>query len=192
MCAIVLRALLLLSFLSLLPHDARAVELIWPVCDVSRTGPVLDPAEGAPLSMRDSPWWRLPARKIYLDFGTPVHAAGSGVVIAAERRGPFGLMIDVQHQGSLFSRYGQLQSLLVKPGDRIALGQKIATVGSTGRSRRPGLYFAIHDNLELIDPLAAAREPPCKGEDVVLPPPQLRGTTPLASSVTFPSRRRAP
>lgn len=187
MRAIVLRVLLLLLiFASIPPQDARAVELIWPVCDLSRTGPVLEPGrEGAPPVM-DSPWWRLPARKIYLDFGTPVHAAGFGVIIAAERRGPFGLMIDVQHKGSLFTRYGHLQSLLVKAGDRVALGQKIATVGSSGRSTRPGLYFAIHDNLELIDPLAAAREPQCQGEDVVLPPPPLRGTTPLASTVTSP------
>jgi murein DD-endopeptidase MepM/ murein hydrolase activator NlpD len=192
MRAIVLRVLTLLLFVSLPPQAARAVELIWPVCDVSRTGPVLDPEMKATPSVLDSPWWRLPARKIYLDFGTPVHASGAGVVIAAERRGPFGLMIDVQHQGSLFTRYGHLQSLLIKAGDRVALGQKIATVGSTGRSTRPGLYFAIHDNLELIDPLAAGSEPPCKGEDVVLPPPQLRGTTPLVAPVTSPSRPQAP
>lgn len=158
---------------------AAAPDLIWPVCDVSRMTRL--PEKGLPpLQTQDAPadsvWWKDPATKIYLEFGTPVFAAGDGQVLAVERIGPFGNVIDIEHVEGVFTRYGHLQSVLVRPGDHVAQGQKIASVGSSGRSARPGLYLAVHNNRLLFAPEVVMHRPICKGGAVVAPQPVLRGS----------------
>lgn len=86
------------------------------------------------------------------DFGTPVRAAAAGEVLAAERRGPYGLMIEIDHPTGLATRYGQLQHMLVKQGDSVLAGQQIATVGSSGRSTGPHLHFEVWRHGVVADP----------------------------------------
>lgn len=157
---------------------AAAPDLIWPVCDVRYATrlPETGYPESAASPVRASDvWWKDPATKIYLDFGTPVFAAGAGQVVTVERRGPFGNFIDIAHADGVFTRYGHLQNVLVQAGDRVVQGQKIASSGSSGKSRRPGLYLAVHDNRNLFPPETMMRRPHCSGGTVV-PPPTLRGT----------------
>lgn len=77
------------------------------------------------------------------EVGTPIVAAAAGVVIAAERHPDYGLMIDIDHGNDLITRYAHASKLLVQQGTFIKRGQKIAEVGSTGRSTGPHLHFEV-------------------------------------------------
>jgi murein DD-endopeptidase MepM/ murein hydrolase activator NlpD len=75
--------------------------------------------------------------------GAPVAAAAGGVVIAAEWHHSFGNMIEIDHGGDIVTRYAHNSVMLIKPGDIVKRGQKIAEVGSTGRSTGPHLHFEV-------------------------------------------------
>ncbi len=86
------------------------------------------------------------------EFGTPILAGAAGRVIAAERRGPYGLMVEIDHGRGIRTRYGHLQNAFVKAGDQVAFRQKIATMGSSGRSTGPHLHYEIWFNDVVRDP----------------------------------------
>ena len=75
--------------------------------------------------------------------GTPIVAAAGGVVLAAEMHHQFGNMIEIDHGGDIVTRYAHASVMHVKPGDIVKRGQKIAEVGSTGRSTGPHLHFEV-------------------------------------------------
>ena len=75
--------------------------------------------------------------------GSTIAAAAGGVVIAAEWHHAFGNMIEIDHGGDIVTRYAHTSLMLVKPGDIVRRGQKIAEVGSTGRSTGPHLHFEV-------------------------------------------------
>ncbi|MBI2317201.1 MAG: M23 family metallopeptidase [Betaproteobacteria bacterium] len=77
------------------------------------------------------------------DVGTPIVAAAGGVVVAAEKHSQYGNMIDIDHGNDLITRYGHASRLDVRAGDVVRRGQKIAEVGSTGRSTGPHLHFEV-------------------------------------------------
>lgn len=82
-----------------------------------------------------------------LDFpatpGTPILAAAGGVVVTQEYQAEYGNMIEVDHGNELISRYAHTLKVLVKKGDLIKRGQRIAEVGNTGRSTGPHLHFEV-------------------------------------------------
>lgn len=80
------------------------------------------------------------------DKGTTVLAAASGKVIAAEWHADYGKMVEIDHGNGLVSRYAHASLLLVKEGDLVVRGQKIAEIGSTGRSTGPHLHFEVRLN----------------------------------------------
>jgi murein DD-endopeptidase MepM/ murein hydrolase activator NlpD len=74
--------------------------------------------------------------------GTPVIAAVSGQVVAADFLGGYGLTVVLQHeQGMDESLYAHLSEIFVRPGDRVEQGNVIGRVGSTGNSTGPHLHF---------------------------------------------------
>ena len=75
--------------------------------------------------------------------GAPIAAAAGGVVIAAEWHHSFGNMIEIDHGGEIVTRYAHASIMLVKAGDIVKRGQKIAEVGSSGRSTGPHLHFEV-------------------------------------------------
>lgn len=77
------------------------------------------------------------------EAGTPITAAASGTVVYAGGHPQYGKMIDIDHGNGLASRYAHASRLFVKEGDLVIRGQKIAEVGSTGRSTGPHLHFEV-------------------------------------------------
>jgi len=82
-----------------------------------------------------------------LDFqatpGTTITAAAGGVVVAAEVHREYGNMVEIDHGNNLVTRYAHASRLLVKKGDLVKRGQKVAEVGTTGRSTGPHLHFEV-------------------------------------------------
>lgn len=85
--------------------------------------------------------------------GTPVHAPASGKVIFAGDGGHLGLLITIQHDRNLITRYGHLSDCFVRPGEWVRRGEKIAAVGTTGRSTGPHLHYGVQKNGLHEDPL---------------------------------------
>jgi murein DD-endopeptidase MepM/ murein hydrolase activator NlpD len=77
------------------------------------------------------------------ESGTPILAAAAGIVQVAERHSQYGNMIDIDHGNNLITRYAHATELFVKPGEFVKRGQRIAAVGSTGRSTGPHLHFEV-------------------------------------------------
>jgi murein DD-endopeptidase MepM/ murein hydrolase activator NlpD len=77
------------------------------------------------------------------DAGSPVAAAAGGVVVFAGFHPQYGYVIDIDHGNDLVTRYAHCSKLLVKEGDVVARGRKIAETGSTGRSTGPHLHFEV-------------------------------------------------
>ncbi|HEY9097094.1 MAG TPA: M23 family metallopeptidase [Hydrogenophaga sp.] len=109
--------------------------------------PVLGARVGSPFGYRIDPITGHRALHTGLDFpadtGTPIFAAAGGVVIVQEFHHAYGNMIEVDHGNDLITRYAHTSKVFVKKGDIIKRGQKIAEVGSTGRSTGPHLHFEV-------------------------------------------------
>ena len=86
--------------------------------------------------------------------GSEVHAAGAGEVIFADWMRGFGNLLIVDHGGQYLSIYGNNQSLLKRPGDRVKTGDVVATVGNSGGNENSGLYFELRHQGRAIDPLS--------------------------------------
>ncbi len=96
-----------------------------------------------------------------IDFGagsgTPVVAAGDGVVVEAKRWGGYGNWLRIRHSGGFETGYAHLSRYGkgIKPGMRITQGQVIAYVGSTGASTGPHLHYEIWQHGKRVNPVGA-------------------------------------
>lgn len=90
-------------------------------------------------------------------YGSPIKAAGDGVVTFAGYKTAWGRIVIVSHGFGFVSQYAHNSSLLVKTGDKIKRGQIIARLGSTGRSTGPHLHFGIAQNGKWINPLTVLK-----------------------------------
>ena len=84
-------------------------------------------------------------------LGETVKAAASGIVVysGSSLRG-YGKLLIIQHSRNFLSAYGHNQKLFVSEGDFVALGEKIATMGST-ESKEVNLYFEIRQKGKPVD-----------------------------------------
>ena len=87
--------------------------------------------------------------------GTPVLAVGDGEVVVAKRSGAAGYYVAVRHGRTYTTRYMHLKKLLVKPGQKVKRGDRIALSGNTGRSTGPHLHFEMWINQQAVNPLTA-------------------------------------
>ncbi|SFN72216.1 murein DD-endopeptidase MepM [Xenorhabdus japonica] len=90
-----------------------------------------------------------------MPVGTPVLAVGDGEVIVSKFDGAAGNFIAIRHGRQYTTRYMHLRKLLVKPGQKVKRGERIALSGSTGRSTGPHLHFEFWDNQRPVNPLTA-------------------------------------
>lgn len=92
--------------------------------------------------------------------GTSVKAVGSGTVVSAGWGGAYGYQVVIRHGDGKYSQYAHLSSLLVRSGQHVGGGQRIARSGSTGNVTGPHLHFEIRTGPGYgsdIDPLAYLR-----------------------------------
>ena len=129
--------------------------------------PVLGGALGSSFGWRIDPLNGRSALHTGLDFpsepGTAIVAAAGGVVVAQEYHAAYGNMIEVDHGNDLVTRYAHASRTFVKKGDLIKRGQKLAEVGTTGRSTGPHLHFEVLVQSVFQDPqkfLAAGKNLP--------------------------------
>lgn len=78
-----------------------------------------------------------------VDAGTPIHASAGGVVAFAAFHPQYGNMVEIDHGNEIITRYAHASKLLVKVGQVVRRGEKIAEVGSTGRSTGNHLHFEV-------------------------------------------------
>jgi len=90
---------------------------------------------------------------ISTDKGNPVYATADGTVASAAPAGEYGNLIVLTHEFGLSTRYGHLSRFNVHAGERVARGDVIGYVGSTGRSTGAHLHYEILANGKQINPL---------------------------------------
>ena len=109
--------------------------------------PVAVPFNASGFGFRIDPFTGQQAMHEGIDFitdgGTPVVAAAGGVVQFAGFHPQYGNMIDIDHGNDLVTRYAHLSKVLVKEGDVLQRGRRIADSGNTGRSTGPHLHFEV-------------------------------------------------
>jgi murein DD-endopeptidase MepM/ murein hydrolase activator NlpD len=92
-----------------------------------------------------------------LDFqarrGTPVRAAGEGLVVKAERYYGYGRVVFVDHGMGVVTRYAHLQSIRVREGQHVPAGAILGTAGSSGRTTGPHLHFEVRVDGRAVDPV---------------------------------------
>jgi murein DD-endopeptidase MepM/ murein hydrolase activator NlpD len=113
--------------------------------------PTIPPVDGgwnaSSFGWRIDPFTGMQAMHEGIDFlaepGTPVFAAAGGVVTFAEMHHQYGNMVEIDHGNEFTTRYAHNSKFVVKRGDLVQRGRKIAEVGSTGRSTGPHLHFEV-------------------------------------------------
>jgi murein DD-endopeptidase MepM/ murein hydrolase activator NlpD len=86
--------------------------------------------------------------------GTPIKAAGTGVVVTGGPNGGYGNMTLLNHGGGMATLYGHQSSIIVSAGQTVNQGQVIGYVGSTGKSTGCHLHFEVRVNGNPVNPAA--------------------------------------
>lgn len=123
------------------------------LADAASALPFGRPAEARTTSgfgLRLDPFSRRPALHQGQDFAaplnTPILATAPGVVAFAGVRSGYGKTVELDHGDGFKTRYAHLNSIAVQPGQRIALGQRLGGMGTTGRSIGVHLHYEVWMN----------------------------------------------
>lgn len=132
---------------------------------MSAAGPVMFQEEHAPVALarisstfgvRPNPLGSGYVFHRGIDFaaptGTPVYAVAGGTVVKAYRSSSYGNVVVIDHHNGYATLYAHASKLLVKSGERVAAGEQIAKVGSTGHATGPHLHFEIQHSGQRINP----------------------------------------
>lgn len=176
---------------------AEETHIVVPDLTVLSTEPVAR-TESSGFGWRDDPIRHTRAFHAGTDFrgdpGTPVMAAGDGVVKFCGRMGGYGNVIDIDHGGGVVTRYAHLRRILAKRTAAVTAGDVIGQVGSTGRTTGPHLHFEVRIDGAPVSPIAAMavaqmqRETPIAGRLAALAlSPELQAST--ESDVDPPTQR---
>lgn len=112
--------------------------------------PTSNPALSSSYGVRFDPFTRRPAFHSGLDFPgafyTPIMATAPGVVSFTGVRSGYGNTVEIDHGNGFKTRYAHLATIGVRVGQRVAIGNRIAAMGSTGRSTGPHLHYEVWVN----------------------------------------------
>ncbi len=153
-----------------LEQDSREIEQMLRRLQLSRAGQqrLAHPYSGrlrmpvqarltSPYGYRTHPIYKVRKLHTGMDLaaptGTPIHAAGDGIIVFAGRWGGYGNCVIVDHGGGTATLYGHCSRLAVSEGQNVGEGQTIAYVGSTGLSTGPHLHFEVRRDGHPVDPM---------------------------------------
>jgi murein DD-endopeptidase MepM/ murein hydrolase activator NlpD len=107
--------------------------------------------------MRADPFTQTQSMHQGLDLSAPrrtqIYAPAPGIVLFASRKDRYGKMIEIDHGMGMVTRYGHLDEITVKPGQRVGFREKIGLVGSTGRTSGAHLHYEVVVKGQPIDPM---------------------------------------
>ncbi len=123
--------------------------------------PFRNPAPGklvtSPFGNRKDPFFGTLALHTGTDFhfspGEKIKATAPGKVVSAGWTGGYGNMVEIDHGDGISTRYGHMEQILVKVGDKVGAGDAIGLAGSTGRSTGTHLHYEVRENGRAIDPM---------------------------------------
>jgi len=116
--------------------------------------PAVWPTRGFLTSKFGARWGRLHAGiDVANKVGTVITAPADGVVVFIGIKQGYGNFLCIGHGYGITTHYGHLNTALVKVGDKVKRGDKIATVGNTGRTTGPHLHYEVLINGLHVDPL---------------------------------------
>lgn len=138
----------------------------WKKLDNLQVGAIAVPSE-KPVRMaaftsgygvRSDPFGGGAARHMGIDLagptGTPIYATADGVVSeSGYNNGGYGNLIKLDHGRGVETRYGHLSAMLVAAGQRVARGQLIGRMGSTGRSTGSHLHYEVRIDTRAVNPI---------------------------------------
>jgi murein DD-endopeptidase MepM/ murein hydrolase activator NlpD len=111
----------------------------------------------SPFGMRYHPILHVYRMHTGIDFGasygTPIHAAAAGMVIATQEMRGYGRVVILDHGGGISTVYAHTSRFYCSPGQRVERGQIIAAVGATGLATGPHLHFEVRVNGRPVNPL---------------------------------------
>ncbi len=117
----------------------------------------VDYRETSGFGQRIDPFTGRPAMHTGLDMAAferaPVVATSPGVVSFAGARSGYGYTVEIDHGHGFKTRYGHLRDIQVQRGDRVAIGQRIGSMGSTGRSTATHLHYEVWFRGRAVDPV---------------------------------------
>ncbi|MCS7184963.1 MAG: M23 family metallopeptidase [bacterium] len=86
------------------------------------------------------------------DYGQPIRATADGIVEYTGWLGGYGRLVIIDHGFGFKTRYGHCSKILVKPGDKVKRGDKIATIGSTGKATGPHVHYEVFFRGKSVNP----------------------------------------
>lgn len=113
---------------------------------------------GASVGMKMNPFYKVLTQHNGIDFivgqGTPVLAAGPGTVtdVRKSRKG-LGNVVEVTHEGGYVTVYAHLEDIVVRKGETVKAGKKLANVGISGNSFAPHLHYEVHRDSLVLNPV---------------------------------------
>lgn len=117
----------------------------------------VDYRETSGYGQRMDPFTGRPAFHAGLDLAAferaPVVATSPGVVVFAGTRAGYGYTVEIDHGHGFKTRYAHLRDIQVQRGDRVAIGQRIGSMGSTGRSTATHLHYEVWFRGRAVDPV---------------------------------------
>jgi len=96
---------------------------------------------------------------VMAEVGTTIRAAAGGVVVYSEFHPQYGNMLEIDHGNDLISRYAHASKRLVRVGEVVLRGAKIAEVGKTGRATGTHLHFEVRSRGAPVNPVQFLRLP---------------------------------
>lgn len=121
----------------------------------------VDYRETSGYGQRMDPFTGRPAFHQGLDMAAferaPVVATSPGVVVHAGTRSGYGYTVEIDHGHGFKTRYAHLRDIQVQRGDRVAIGQRIGSMGSTGRSTATHLHYEVWFRGRAVDPVGFLR-----------------------------------
>ena len=119
----------------------------------------LKPAQvGASIGQKINPFYKVISQHDGIDLivgqGTPVIAAADGTVTDVRRSGKgLGNVVEITHDGGYVTVYAHLEDIVVRKGERVKAGKKLAGVGISGNSFAPHLHYEVRRDGEVLDPV---------------------------------------